>query len=194
MTRLSERDLTISEAAYLTGTNERAVNHEIDAKIMGAQPSKQGRGVSRADLVYLGAVRGIRDQISPKLRREIREAVGSAMNASEAVAKVAALEVPVATIEQEILANYETLERARRDHIESRPEVLAGEPVVRGTRIAARFVAELLEGGTPPEVIAAEFDLTSEQVQAALIFGRVTPKRGRPPVRKLHVRKHVPAH
>lgn len=161
---------------------------------MRAQQSKQGRGVSHADLVYLAAVRNIREQISPKLRREIREAVGSAVNASKKVAKVAALEVPVAAIEQEILAGYEALERVRRDHIESQSEVLAGEPVIRGTRIAARLVAQLYGQGTPTQTIADEFDLTPEQVQAALVFDRVTPKRGRPLVRKLNVTKHVPAH
>ena len=194
VTHLHERVLTVPEAAYLTGTNERAVNHEIDAKIMGVVASKEGRGVSRADLVYLGAVRDIRDQISPKLRREIREAVGTAVGASEAVAKIASLEVPVAAIEEEILANFEALERARREHIESRPEVLAGEPVIRGTRIAARLVADLLKQGTSPEVIADEYDLTPEQVRAASIFDRVTPKRGRPRVRKIAVTQHVPAH
>lgn len=193
MAQLHERVLTISEAAYLTGTNERAVNHEIDAKIMGAKPP-EGRGVSRADLIYLGAVRDIRDQVSPKLRRQIREAVGSAVNASEPVARVASLEVPVAAIEEEILANLELLERVRREHIESRAEVLAGEPVIRGTRIAARLIADLLEQGTSPELIAEEYDLTPEQVQAASIFARVTPKRGRPRVRKIGVRQHVPAH
>lgn len=194
LTHLNERILTVPEAAYLTGTNERAVNHEIDAKIMRAESSKEGRGVSRADLVYLGAVRDIRDQISPKLRREIREAVGSAVNASEAVAKVGSLEVPVAAIEGAILANLETLERARRDYIESRPELLAGEPVLRGTRIAARLIADLLKQGTSPDLIAEEYDLTPEQVQAASIFDRVTPKRGRPRIRKIGVTQHVPAH
>ena len=194
MIESNKRALTIPEAAYVTGTSERAVNHEIDAKIMGAGRAREGRAVSHADLVYLGAVRDIRDQISPKLRREIRDAVRSAVSSSEVVATIASLKVPVAAIEEEILANVEKLQKAREHYIESRSEVLAGDPVIRGTRIAARLVGDLLKQGTSPMVIAEEYDLTMDQIEAASIFSRVTPKRGRPRVRRIAVTEHVPAH
>jgi len=47
--------------------------------------------------------------------------------------------------------------------------------------------------GVSRGTIHREYDLRHEQIAAAVLFDRVTPRRGRPPVRRLHVKKHVPA-
>ena len=194
MTRLIDAALSIPEAAYVTGLTERMINHEIDASILRSQDRTQRRAIGGADVVYLGAVRGIRKHLAPPLRRQMRDAIASAIKQRRPVAKIAAFELKIAAIEREIQANLITLNRMKRDYIESRPEVLAGEPVIKGTRIPARLVADLIKSGTPRELIQQEYDLTPQQTEAAVIFDRVTPKRGRPPARKLHVKKHVLAH
>jgi uncharacterized protein (DUF433 family) len=193
MSKLPDAALTVPEAAYVAGVSERAVNHEIDARIVRARGRKDRRAVGGADLVYLGAVRDIRDQMAPALRRRMRAAIAAAVAKSERVAKVAAFEVKIFPLEQTARKNLAALERAKRDMIESRPGVLAGEPVVKGTRIPARLVADLVRQGTSRATLRNEYDLTGEQIDAAILFDRVTPRRGRPPVRRLHVKKHVPA-
>jgi uncharacterized protein (DUF433 family) len=193
MSKLLDAALTVPEAAYVAGVSERAVNHEIDARIVRARGRKDRRAVGGADLVYLGAVRDIRDQMAPALRRRMRAAIAAAVAKSERVAKVAAFEVKIFPLEQTARKNLAALERAKRDMIESRPGVLAGEPVVKGTRIPARLVADLVRQGTSRATLRNEYDLTGEQIDAAILFDRVTPRRGRPPVRRLHVKKHVPA-
>ncbi len=145
MSKLLDATLTVPEAAYVAGVSERAVNHEIDARILRPRGRKHRRAVHGPDLLYLGA------------------------------------------------ENLAALERAKRDVIESRPGVLAGEPVLKGTRIPARLVADLVRQGTSRAKLRSEYDLTREQIDAAVLFDRVTPRRGRPPVRRLHVKKHVPA-
>ncbi len=193
MTKLGAATLTVPEAAYVAGVTERVVNHEIDAHILRSHGRKSERAVSGADVLYLGAVRDIRKHIAPKLRKQMREAITSAVTAAKPVAKVAALEVEIAAVEQRMIENFMALERMKRDYIESRPGVLAGEPVIRGTRIAARLVADLIKQGVSHDEIQDEYDLTAEQVEAALLFDRVTPKRGRPRVRRIHVKTHVSA-
>ena len=194
MTRLIDAALSIPEAAYVTGVTERTINHEIDASILRSQDRTQRRAIGGADVVYLGAVRGIRKHLAPPLRRQMREAIASAIKQRRPIAKIAAFELKIAAIEREIQANLITLKRMKRDYIESRPEVLAGEPVIKGTRIPARLVADLIKSGTPQALIQQEYDLTPQQTEATVIFDRVTPKRGRPPARKSRVRKHVLAH
>ena len=194
MTRLIDAALSIPEAAYVTGVTERTINHEIDASILLSQDRTQHRAIGGADVVYLGAVRGIRKHLAPPLRRQMRDAIASAIKQRRPVAKIAAFELKIAAIEREIQANLITLKRMKRDYIESRREVLAGEPVIKGTRIPARLVADLIKSGTPQALIQQEYDLTPQQTEAAVIFDRVTPKRGRPPARKLLVKKHVLAH
>jgi uncharacterized protein (DUF433 family) len=78
----------------------------------------------------------------------------------------------------------------RRDYIESRPGVLAGEPVIKGTRIPARLIADLVRQGVSLARICSAYDLTRAQTEAAVLFDRVTPRRGRRPVRRLHVKKY----
>lgn len=78
----------------------------------------------------------------------------------------------------------QTARRSLGDGIESRPDVLAGEPVLKGTRVPARHVAEMLRQGATLAEIVAEFDLSPDQVEAAASFGRVgsdeePPRRSR---------------
>ncbi len=51
------------------------------------------------------------------------------------------------------------------------PAVLAGKPVVRGTRLAVEFVLKLLAHGATQADILAEYDgLTEDDIAACLLF------------------------
>ncbi len=51
------------------------------------------------------------------------------------------------------------------------PNIMAGKPVIRGTRISVSLVLNLLANGyTPSRVIEAYPQLTFEDVQAAMQF------------------------
>ena len=53
------------------------------------------------------------------------------------------------------------------------PEVLAGKPVIRGTRIAVELVLELLAAGqSEQEVLASYPGLTHDDVLACLAYAR----------------------
>ena len=57
------------------------------------------------------------------------------------------------------------------ERITLNPKVLAGKPVIRGTRIAVEFVIDLLGRGWTVERILQEYDhLTPEDVQACLAY------------------------
>lgn len=57
------------------------------------------------------------------------------------------------------------------DRIEVNPEVLAGKPVVKGTRLAVEFVLDLLaQGWTEAEVLRNYPGLTHEDVLACLSY------------------------
>jgi uncharacterized protein (DUF433 family) len=58
-----------------------------------------------------------------------------------------------------------------RERIESDPEVLAGKPVVRGTRLAVELVLELLAAGqTEQELLSNYPRLTHEDLLACLAY------------------------
>jgi uncharacterized protein (DUF433 family) len=51
------------------------------------------------------------------------------------------------------------------------PEVMAGKPVIRGTRLTVDFILSLLAHGQSASDIPAEYDgLTPEDIQACLLF------------------------
>ena len=53
------------------------------------------------------------------------------------------------------------------------PAVLVGKPVIRGTRLSVQYVLGLLAAGASTEEILDEYaGLTTEDVQACLLFAR----------------------
>ena len=55
--------------------------------------------------------------------------------------------------------------------IVSRPGVLAGKPSVRGTRLSVEFILSLLAHGATEAELLSEYDgLTSEDINACLLF------------------------
>ncbi len=70
------------------------------------------------------------------------------------------------------------------DLIEARADILGGEPVIKGTRIAAGHVSDLIKRGAAQDEIRDDLDLTEAQIEAAIVFDRTTPKRDLPPVRR----------
>ncbi|MGC2201717.1 MAG: hypothetical protein WA633_16470, partial [Stellaceae bacterium] len=144
MSRLREAFLTVPEAAYIAGVSPRMVRHEIDDRIVEVHTRRGRRSISGIDLLYLRAVRGLHSEMTPKLRRRVRDTIASAAVRNEAHARLDPFIVCLTSLEEDLLAGLETLEHAKRDFIEVRDDVLAGEPVMRGTRLSARFVAELV--------------------------------------------------
>jgi uncharacterized protein (DUF433 family) len=57
------------------------------------------------------------------------------------------------------------------DRIVIDPEVLAGKPVIRGTRLAAEFILELLAAGQSQDQLLANYPrLTREDILACLAY------------------------
>ena len=58
-----------------------------------------------------------------------------------------------------------------RERIVVDPEILAGKPVIRGTRIAVELILELLAAGQTSEQIVANYPgLTSDDILACLDY------------------------
>ncbi len=50
------------------------------------------------------------------------------------------------------------------------PAVAFGKPVLKGTRVPVALVLGQLAGGVPEDELCAEYDLTREQIRAALRY------------------------
>jgi uncharacterized protein (DUF433 family) len=192
MTSLTETSFSVPEAAFVTGMTERTVHQEIDQKVIRSGLDKRSRRLSGADLLYLRAVEPIRTSLGTSFRKRVRQAIVDAAQANSNRASVESFSLQLDVIEAGLLGTFQQLERMKRDQIECRPDVLAGEPVLKGTRIAARYIADLAKQGASHREICDEFDLSERQIEAAIVFDRVTPRRGRPAIRKRRI-ADVPA-
>jgi uncharacterized protein (DUF433 family) len=184
MSQFADAQLTVREAAFVTGLGERIVNHEIDARIIPSRATDGERRIRGADVLYLGAVRNLREGLGQPLRRRLRNAIAKAAADKAPEATVEHFHLVLLELEGELLGAFRELEAVRRDQIESLANVLAGEPVIKGTRIAARHIANLVKRGATTAELREDFDLTDDQIRAAVVFDRVTPRRGRPAVRR----------
>ena len=62
-----------------------------------------------------------------------------------------------------------------RDHIVSDERILAGKPIVRGTRLSVEFVLDLLAGGWDREALDESYpQLTDERIRAVLAYAAET--------------------
>lgn len=158
----------------------RSVNHEIDAGIIAAR-DRPAREIRAPDLLYLGAVRDLRTALGLDLRRRLHAAITAAIGDRLRSARVGHLSVALDAVGHEVSAKLRALHRLRAEEIEQRADILSGEPVLMGTRIPARHVADMIRQGASESELAEEFDLTHAQVAAAILFDRVSPRQGRPP-------------
>ena len=59
---------------------------------------------------------------------------------------------------------------AWQDRIAIDPEIMGGKPVVRGTRVPVEVIVGSLAGGDAIEQICEGYDITEEDVRAALAY------------------------
>ena len=65
----------------------------------------------------------------------------------------------------------ETMEHKLLERIEINPQILAGKPVIKGTRISVELILRMLSQGISVEEILEEYPhLTEEDVKAALTY------------------------
>lgn len=59
------------------------------------------------------------------------------------------------------------------ERITLNPKVMVGKPVIRGTRLTVEFILNLLAHGASVDEILDEYDdLTTEDIQACLLFAK----------------------
>jgi uncharacterized protein (DUF433 family) len=183
---------TTTEAAVLTGLSLKAVNNAIDKKTISAVTSDEGtRLLDARALVSLSIERRLSDRLAPDLRRQLFDALAGAPR------NVVSLEGGLFKIDlreprRELARSLRELRRVRR-LVVSDPEIMAGDPVFRGTRVPVHFVAKLVEqGSTQAQLIKSYPRLTAEMIRLAPVYAAAYPLRGRP--RHQPWRDHKPVH
>ena len=179
--RLRNRKFTPSEVSAMFGLTPTHVNNLIDevASVGVAQVGNRKRLVEYRGLgAILLAEELVYCQLKPELRYEVlKQAVGT--RAKRIAVPGTNLSVLVQPYRQRAQEGARRLYEAE-EAIQSREEVMQGEPCVRGTRIPAYIVAAIANAKGREEARATYPSLDLHQVELAELFAKAHPRRGRP--------------
>ena len=185
----SSGSLSLRETAVLSGAPEKAIRHELASRVVRAARSGRRRRFGPRDVVYFSLVNELPIDLDKGLRKELFELLASDRERAgrwrrEAHRIVLEGEVPVVLPMDEFLKRVEgsvgSFLRGRA-RLVSRPEVLSGEPVFEGTRVAVRFVGERARKGEPVAVLLEDYPaLSADDVEFARLFVALGRPPGRP--------------
>ncbi len=174
------------EAALLAGVPLKTVDKAIEEKVVKARRSKASGTLLDADDVMALAVIGragvpLRSQAKRKIRRWLQEAqpYGSEQRPELQLSDVVVIRLDPGF--RDAFMQMSSYREGRDRFIESNSEIRRGEPVIAGTRIPVRAVAERLKGGETLDSLIEDYPgVPRKAFEAALIYAQSHPRRGRP--------------
>ena len=172
--------LSANEAACVTGVPLKQVHRIIDTGLLGS--AADIRGGSR--VILLGGLVGLKlahetmDVLTLDGRRRLVRYLFD--NPKAKVARDRSVSVDIRPMKSEVRSGLSSLARARR-LISTDEAVLGGAACIKGTRIPAHDIADMLANGDDMRAIREAYPaLVEEQVEAAALYARAYPRRGRP--------------
>ena len=170
--------LTTTEAAALTGLDERAVRKDVEHGILDAGSPPRFAEVA---LVYLRACASFSFHLDAADRRRLYNNIAEALSSGRAQLDLGSgWTLDVAAVAREMHGRLAAFE-AWRASLVMREDILGGEAVFPGTRLAVRRVGELLLRGTDPTEVHEDYpDLTDQDLEFARLFTVAYPRIGRP--------------
>jgi excisionase family DNA binding protein len=184
-TRRQRQLLSRREAAELVGVSLTAVNKAIEQKAIRPVKVRRGVGIPLDEMAPLVVICRIGMPLPSEAKRRIRDWLVTVEAGEGEPRELALSEALIVRWSEEFAA----IVREARQYIERRDEFLetdlevkGGEPVIRGTRLTARAVLARLAGGDSVSDLAAEYpDIDPAAFEAAALYARTHPLRGRPP-------------
>jgi uncharacterized protein (DUF433 family) len=173
---------TTAEVAFVLREPVKAVKKALDegpveARLVHKPGARPVREIAWADLLYLFAVRALRDELTPKARIEFYHALRRAPVDRVHEVRFGRLSVSIDDFKAEMEKRAREL-AALAKRIEFRSD---GEALLKGTDVEAHRIAALLAGGMSAEEVRQDYpSLTLDQIATAGAYAEAYPKSGRP--------------
>ena len=176
---------TPAQAAALTGLPLAAVHKAIDSRLIRPRATRSGATVKRLltkeQLVFLQLeAEGLR-LLPLETRREIAESLRRSPKTDQLpVGGGTALRIEIKPARRKLESQLKQLARIE-DMVVSRPDIMRGTPVFKGTRIPVDLVADMLsQGATAGEILEGYPALNGQSIAIAPLYMKAFPRRGRP--------------
>jgi uncharacterized protein (DUF433 family) len=168
------------EAAALVDLPEGKVRKDVEHGFFGDRSPPR---LPFAALVYLRVLRLLGVELGIEDRRRLLSSIRDALRASstpEVVDLSAVLSLKLGPLVRELAERLDSFE-AWKATLASRDDILGGEPVFAGSRLAVRRAGALAERGEPAESILADYPyLKPADIEFAKLYTRAYPRVGRP--------------
>jgi uncharacterized protein (DUF433 family) len=174
--------LTRNEIAEISGVPINAVNKALEQRVAKAR-RQRGRTLLAADeAAALALLSELPISLSIKLKREVRNWIVKRSPAKAAEFELSrALRVAMTENAADVAKRAFDYVRLREKYVEADPAKMGGVPVIRGTRVPVRTLAQLVEGGEDRGILKEDYPhIPEEAYDVAVLWARGNPRRGRP--------------
>jgi uncharacterized protein (DUF433 family) len=172
---------TAAQVAFVLREPVKTVKKALDEGPVRARPVQKASGTVRTvdwkDLLYLFAVRSLREELTPAGRVQLYHAIRRTPIESEHEVRFGLLRVAI----DDMVAQVRDRERELAELAEKVEFRQDGEALLKGTDIEVYRISALLDGGMTPEEILEDYpSLTAEPIATAEAYAAAYPKAGRP--------------
>lgn len=172
---------TAAEVAFVMREPVKAIKKALDEgpvrATLIARPGGTVRAVGWSDLLYLFAVRALRNELTPKARNEFYHALKRVPFERTQEIRFGRLRVDIDDLKAQVAERTRELAELA-EKVEFRKD---GEAVLKGTGVEVHRIAALLNGGMTPEEIGEDYpSLTLDAIRVAKDYAESHPKPGRP--------------
>lgn len=174
--------LTRNEIAEISGVSLNAVNKALEQRVAKARRSR-GRTLLAADeAAALALLSELPIGLSIKLKREVRNWIVKRNPAeAEEFELSRALRIAMTENAADVAKRAFDYVRLRELYVETDPGRMGETPVIRGTRVPVRSLAQLVEGGESPKALREDYPhIPEEAYDVAVLWAKGNPRRGRP--------------
>ncbi|MGO9763831.1 MAG: DUF433 domain-containing protein [Solirubrobacteraceae bacterium] len=177
--------LTRREAAEITGLSVGILDKAIEQKIVTVHRRGNQSFLRSADL----AVVVLLQNTSLPLPITVKRQIGRWVEETKPYQGAEGAELPISDAlvirwipaVSDTINAAETYAKLRDQWIEFNPRIKGGEPVIRGTRIGVRGVAQRIEQGDSVESLIEDYPhIPAEAFRAVHTYAKAHPRRGRP--------------
>jgi len=174
--------LTRNEIAEISGVSINAVNKALEQRVAKAR-RQRGRTLLAADeAAALALLSELPISLSIKLKREVRNWIVKRNPAkTEEFELSRALRVAMTENAADVAKRAFDYARLRERYVEVDRAKMGGVPVIRGTRVPVRTLAQLVEGGESRKTLMEDYPhIPEEAYDVAVLWAKGNPRRGRP--------------
>jgi uncharacterized protein (DUF433 family) len=174
--------LTRNEIAEISGVSINAVNKALEQRVARAR-RQRGRTLLAADeAAALVLLSELPISLSIKLKREVRNWIVKRNPAkAEEFELSRALRIAMTENAANVAKRAFAYVQMREKYVEVDQGKMGGTPVIRGTRVPVRTLAQLVEGGESREALKEDYPHISEEAyNVAVLWAKGNPQRGRP--------------